>query len=163
MGRLEQGVVGSHPLAAYEGAWGRFDPVWTLEIQTVPDDVGKILDAVVAVHSLCYGRYDRNASVSAPGVETSRPQAGSTTETHAGGFERGSIESYPFAEIKISIERDPAVLSVVMDAICHVHHYEEPVIFLREDWASRTNYDTNSQNPNRWWNSERGLPAPAKR
>ena len=161
--RLEQALVGSRPPAAYQGAWGRFGPVWTLEIQTVPDDVEKILDAVVAVHPLCYGRYDRNASVSAPGVETSRPQAGSTTATHSSGFERGGIESYPFVEVKISIEPDPAVLSAVMDAICDVHHYEEPVIFLREDWVSRTNYDPNRQNPNRWWNSGRGLTAPAKR
>jgi hypothetical protein len=45
-----------------------------------------------------------------------------------------------------------------MDAILHVHHYEEPVIFLREDWASRAAYNPNSTNPNRWWNDGRGLP-----
>ena len=31
-------------------------------------------------------------------------------------------------------------------------------IFLREDFASRANYDSNSTNPNRWWNNGRGLP-----
>ena len=61
-------------------------------------------------------------------------------------------------ELKLSIERDAAILKKVMDAIIYVHHYEEPVIFLREDWASRANYDPSSDNPNRWWNDGRGLP-----
>ena len=34
---------------------------------------------------------------------------------------------------------------------------EEPVIFIREDWASRAAYDPTSRNPNRWWNDGRGL------
>ena len=63
-------------------------------------------------------------------------------------------------ELKISIERDVAVLEKVMDAIMKVHHYEQPVIFLREDWASRANYDPDSDNPNRWWDNGRGLPDP---
>ena len=47
-------------------------------------------------------------------------------------------------ELKISIERELGVLEQVMDAIFQVHHYEQPVIFLREDWASRVNNDPNS-------------------
>jgi hypothetical protein len=61
-------------------------------------------------------------------------------------------------ELKISIERDLQVLEKVMDAILYVHHYEEPVIFIREDWTSRANYDPNNNNPHRWWNNGRGLP-----
>ena len=61
-------------------------------------------------------------------------------------------------ELKISVERDVVVLERVMDAILAVHHYEEPVIFLREDWASRAAYNPDSDNPNRWWNNGRGLP-----
>ena len=61
-------------------------------------------------------------------------------------------------ELKINVPRDINVLGEVMDAIMNVHHYEEPVIFLREDWASRASYDPNNDNPNRWWNNERGLP-----
>ena len=61
-------------------------------------------------------------------------------------------------ELKISIPRDPTVLAEVMDAVLHVHHYEQPVIFLREDWASRAVYDPKSDNPHRWWNNGRGLP-----
>ena len=145
-------------LASYSAASGRFEPVWTLEIQTLPRDVDRILDAVMAVHPLGYGRYRRNASVSAVGKETAQPEPGSTTTTHVDGFEVGGTETYPMVELKISIERDREVLARVMDAVIGAHHYEEPVIFLREDWASRAAYDPNSDNPNRWWNDGRGLP-----
>ena len=150
----------THPLDDYRAASGTFIPVWTLEIQTLPGDVDRILDAVVAVHPLAYGRYDRNASVTAVGKETARPQAGSTTDTHVSTFAPGGTETYPMVEVKISVERDPAVLEAVMDAIHHVHHYEEPVIFLREDWVSRAAYDVDRDNPHRWWNNGHGLPEP---
>jgi len=145
-------------LAAYKAASGRFLPVWTLEIQTVAEDTDKILDAVMAVHPLSYGRYQRNASISAVGVETAQPEAGSTTTTHVAGFAAGSTETYPVVELKISIPRDLFILEKVMDAVLYVHHYEEPVIFLREDWSSRASYNPKSDNPNRWWNNGRGLP-----
>lgn len=145
-------------LDGYTAKSGTFVPVWTLEIQTLPEDTDRILDEVLKVHPLSFGRYQRNASISAVGKETAQPEPGSTTTTHVDGFEAGSTETYPMVELKISIERDPGVLEKVMDAILHVHHYEEPVIFLREDWASRAAYNPESDNPNRWWNNGRGLP-----
>ena len=145
-------------LSDYKAASGTFEPVWTLEIQTLPEDTDRILDEVMKVHPLGYGRYQRNASISAIGKETARPQANSTTTTHKEGYQAGATETYPMVELKISIERDLAVLEKVMDAVIRVHHYEQPVIFLREDWASRAAYDPNSDNPNRWWNNGRGLP-----
>ncbi|MEL6767117.1 MAG: hypothetical protein AAFP17_08055 [Pseudomonadota bacterium] len=145
-------------LSTYRAESGRFIPVWTIEIQTLPEDTDRILDAILEVYPLGYGRYQRNASISAIGKETARPEPGSTTTTHVGGFEAGGTENYPMVELKISIERDTATLEKVMDAILAVHHYEEPVIFLREDWASRAAYDPNSDNPHRWWNNGRGLP-----
>lgn len=145
-------------LSRYQAASGTFVPVWTLEVQTLPEDTDRILDAVMAVHPLGYGRYRRNASISAIGKETSQPEVGSTTTTHVRGFEAGATETYPMVELKISVERDVRVLARVMDAIHHAHHYEEPVVFLREDWASRAAYDPTRDNPNRWWNNSRGLP-----
>jgi hypothetical protein len=142
----------------YKAKSGCFVPVWMLEIQTLAEDTDRILDAVMEVHPLSYGRYQRNASISAIGKETAQPEPGSTTTTHVEGFKAGSTETYPMVELKISIERDAAVLETVMDAIIHAHHYEEPVIFLREDWASRAAYNPQSDNPNRWWNNGRGLP-----
>ncbi len=145
-------------LSTYQAQHGTFVPVWTIEVQTVPEDTDKILDAVTAVHPLNFGRYQRTASISAIGKETAQPEAGSTTTTHIEGFVAGATETYPMVELKISIERDVAALEKVMNAILHVHHYEEPTIFLREDWASRADYDPDSDNPHRWWNNGRGLP-----
>lgn len=145
-------------LSSYKAKSGRLEPVWTIEVQTLPEDTDRILDAVMKVHPLSFGRYQRNASISALGKETSQPEPGSTTTTHVKGFEAGQTETYPMVELKISIERDLAVLEAVMDAIIYAHHYEEPVIFLREDWASRAAYDPRSDNPNRWWNNGRGMP-----
>lgn len=145
-------------LAGYKAKSGRLVPVWTLEIQTLAEDTDRILDVVMQVHPLSFGRYQRNASISAAGMETAQPEAGSTTTTHVEDFKAGATETYPVVELKISIERDLAVLEQVMDAILHAHHYEEPVIFLREDWASRANYNVDSDNPSRCWNNGRGLP-----
>lgn len=145
-------------LSTYRAKSGRLEPVWTLEIQTRPEDTDRILDAVMKVHPLSFGRYRRNASISAVGRETAQPEPGSTTTTHVDGFEAGRTETYPMVELKISIERDLAALEAVMDAILYAHHYEEPVVFVREDWVSRAAYDPRSDNPNRWWNDGRGLP-----
>ena len=145
-------------LQGYTAQSGRLIAVYTIEIQTLPDDTDRILDAVMTVHPLSFGRYQRNASISAVGKETAQPEPGSTTTRHVDGFEAGATETYPMVELKISIDRDPALLARVMDAIIYAHHYEEPVIFVREDWASRAAYDPQSDNPNRWWNNGRGMP-----
>lgn len=100
--------------------------------------------------------------MSAVGSETTQPEPNSTTSPHVGNDQVGQTNTYPMVELKISIERDLDALQRVMDAILEVHHYEEPVIFVREDWAGRSNYDPNNDNPNRWWNNGRGLPQKLK-
>ena len=145
-------------LTRYNSKSGTLVPVFTVEVQTLPEDTDHILDEVMKVHPLSFGRYQRNASISAVGKETARPEPGSTTTTHVDGFEAGETETYPMVELKISIDRDVKVLAKVMDAIIYAHHYEEPVIFVREDWASRAAYNPQSENPNRWWNNGKGLP-----
>jgi hypothetical protein len=77
-------------LSNYKAKSGRFIPVWTLEIQTLGTDADRILDAIMEVHPLSYGRYRRNASISAEAVETAQPEPGSTTTTHVDGFCAGS-------------------------------------------------------------------------
>ena len=69
-------------LDKYSARSGKFEPVWTLEIQTLPQDTDRILDEVLKVHPLGYGRYGRNASISAVGKETAQPRENSTTTTH---------------------------------------------------------------------------------
>jgi len=145
-------------LEHYQSNSGRLVPVWTLEIQTLEEDTDRILDAVMKVHPLRFGEYQRNASISATGLETAQPEPGSTTTTHVEGFTAGQTETYPMVELKISIERSLTALEKVIEAILDVHHYEEPVIFVREDFASRAAYDPNRDNPHRWWNNGKGLP-----
>jgi len=145
-------------LSKYKAKSGTFVPVYTLEIQILENDADRILDAIMTVHPLPYGRYHRNASVSAVGKETTMPQANSTTTTHKEEYQSGMAMTYPMVELKISIDRDLELLEQVMDVIHDVHHYEEPVIFLREDWTSRSAYNPKSDNPNRWWNNGKGLP-----
>ena len=145
-------------LSSYRAASGRLEPVFTIEVQTLIEDTDRILDEILKVHPLGYGNDRRNASISAEGRETARPNEGSTTTTHVEGYKAGDTETYPMVELKISIVRDVAALGRVMDAILRVHHYEEPVIFVREDWVSRAHYNPNSDNPNRFWNNGRGLP-----
>ena len=145
-------------LSTYKATSGTLIPVWRLEIQIRPDDADRILDAIMEVHPLDYGRYQRNATVSAIGAETAQPEENSTTTTHIDGFEAGSTETYPMVQLFIAIERDEDVLAKVMDAVIWAHHYEEPVIYIRDEWASRAAYNPNSDNPNRWWNDGRGMP-----
>lgn len=145
-------------LEEYEARSGSLVPVWRLEIHTRPDDAERLLDAVVKVNPLTVGRYHRNATVSAVGVETGRPGEDTVTRIHNTEFPTDGTEVYPAVELKISFERDIAVLETIMDAILYAHQYEEPTIYLREEWASRAAYDPNNDNPNRWWNDGRGTP-----
>ncbi len=97
-------------LSNYRANSGKLVPVFTIEVQTLPEDTDRILDEVMKVHPLSFGRYQRNASVSALGKETAQPEPSSTTTTHVDGFEVGSTETYPMVELKISIDRDLAEL-----------------------------------------------------
>lgn len=145
-------------LENYQARSGKLVPIWRLEIQTRPDDANRLLDAIMAVHPLKYGRYRRNGTVSAIGAETGQPEENSTTTNHVEGFEAGGTETYPMVQLFVSIERDIDVLQKVMNAVIDAHHYEEPVIYVRDEWASQSAYDPVSTNPNRWWNDSRGLP-----
>ncbi|KAB2848357.1 MAG: hypothetical protein F9K44_11060 [Hyphomicrobiaceae bacterium] len=99
---------------------------------------------------LSYGRYERNAFVSAVGTETYRPLANSTSAIHLGA--QDTIQKFPCVELVISIQQERETLSRVLDAIRDVHHYEEPLIFVHDAWASRAAYDPRNTNPHRWWN-----------
>lgn len=44
-------------LSAYSEKSGTLVPVFTVEVQTLPEDTGRILDEVMKVHPLSFGRY----------------------------------------------------------------------------------------------------------
>ncbi len=145
-------------LENYKSKSGRLVAVWRLEINTRPDDAERLLDAIMSVHPLVVGRYQRNATVTAVGAETGRPGEQSVTRIHQADFEADGTEVYPSVELKVSFERDIVVLEKIMDAVLHAHQYEEPIIHLTEAWASRALYNPQNDNPNRWWNDGRGTP-----
>lgn len=145
-------------LESYKSRSGNLIPVWRLEINTRPDDAERLLDAIFEVHPLAVGRYKRNATVTAVGIETGRPGEDTVTRIHNEDFADNGTEVYPSVELKVSFERDVAVLEKIMDAVLTAHQYEEPIIHLREEWASRAAYDPKNENPNRWWNDGRGTP-----
>ncbi|WP_120502064.1 hypothetical protein [Roseovarius sp. EL26] len=74
----------------YKASSGTFEAIWALEIKTLTEDTDRILDAVLKVHPLSYGRYQRTASISAVGMEAAQPQVNSTTTTHKQGYEVGA-------------------------------------------------------------------------
>jgi hypothetical protein len=132
---------------------GTVERVWQIEVQAAPQDVDKIIDSVVKVDPLLYGRYRRNAFVTAVGSETYLPEENSTTAVHLGAA--NVVQTFPGVVIVISLKQDSGTLGSVLDAIRDVHHYEEPLIFIKDCWASRANYDPHNANPNRWWNRGR--------
>lgn len=123
-----------------------------IEIQAAPEDVDKIIDSMMKVDPLIYGRYKRNAFVSAIGSETYVPQGNSTSAVHLDA--ENTTQTFPSVLIVVSVEQTGDKLERVLDAIREVHHYEEPLIFIKDCWASRANYDPRNQNPNRWWNRD---------
>ncbi|WP_208976325.1 hypothetical protein [Polycladidibacter stylochi] len=68
----------------------------------------------MTVCPLSYGRYQRNASISAVGQETYRAEMGTTTAIHREGYKKGDIDSFPVVELKISIKQDTALLDRVL-------------------------------------------------
>ncbi|MGX9355430.1 hypothetical protein ACS3SW_09780 [Roseobacteraceae bacterium S113] len=143
---------------SYSARSGTLEPVWRIEVQIRPDDADRMLDAITAVYPLPYGKYRRNGTVSGIGAETTQPEAGSTTDTHVDGFTPGDAMTYPMVMLWVSLPREIAVLETVMDAILDAHHYEQPVVYVREEWASRSDYTPTRDNPNRFWQDGRGLP-----
>ena len=82
---------------------GTIDAVWLIKIQASEEESGALIDAVLAADPLAYGRYERNAFVSAKGTETYRPLGESTSALHLGAA--GQVQSFPCVEIQISIPR----------------------------------------------------------
>jgi len=137
----------------FETEAGTLEAVWLIEVQTRPDDAGKILDKVMEVDPLIYGRYERNCYVSGVGTESYLPQANSTSAVHKDA--EGKVQTFPSVLMVISVPQKHSNLGKVLDAIRAVHHYEEPLIFVTECLASRAKYNPHNTNPNRWWNEAR--------
>jgi len=105
----------------------------------VPQDkVDCLLEGVLKVTPLLYGRYDQVAWFSAPGTEQFRPQAGSNpTLGQSDITERGMSVKLEFA-----IPRSEQLLHrVLKEGIAAYHPWEEPVIYITESLATRMHVD----------------------
>ena len=80
---------------------GTIEKVWQIEIQTQSQDVGKIINGVMEVDPLIYGRYQRNAFVSAVGSETYLPQENSTSAVHLDAEDE--VRTFPSVLVILSI------------------------------------------------------------
>ena len=121
-----------------------------ISLQTRPEDVDRILDAVCAIDPLNYGVYDRNAMIRGNVTGMYKPQEGSTTHIHLGTTDL-QIHSYVELEFIIAADTD---LNAVLQAVIDNHHYEEPVISFHPVQTTRADYNHNSDNKNRWWHQD---------
>ena len=83
----------------YQSKSGNLIPVFTIEVQTIPGNTDRIIDEVMKVNPMRFGRYQRNASISEVGMETSQPEQRTTTSSHVDGFQPGTTETYPMVEL----------------------------------------------------------------
>jgi len=54
--------------------------------------------------------------------------------------------------LTFSIPLDPEMLSITIETIREYHSYEEPVIYINDCYATRSDYSKDDDNPNRWRN-----------
>lgn len=125
------------------------EPVWFVWVELTEADDARVREAVADAIGLSYGFYERVAFESASGTCFFRPLEGAKS----GKRERTS--EIPVRVLTFSLPRNAEMLGQAIEAIRHVHALEEPVIYVTEGLAARTDYSTDRSNPNRWWN--RGL------
>lgn len=124
----------------------RLRPSWMVWVELADRDDARVREAVTAAVGLEYGPYTGVAFESGPGEQFFRPAAGSKLG------ERSETVTMPARVLTFSLPRDPVTLANAIEAVRHAHSYEEPVIYVRDVWASRADDARDRGNPNRWWN-----------
>lgn len=106
-----------------------FRAVYRITVFVPPEHLERLLSSIRAVVPLRFGEYDDVLWFSSPGVEQFRPLPGSHP-TLGKAMER---TRHPSTKVEFSIERDPSILSkVIEEGIRPGHPWEEPVIFVAE-------------------------------
>lgn len=119
-----------------------------ITVQTPKEDVARLLQTVIEIDPLAMGKYDSNAFATADGFEHYRPRQGA-----AAGVEDGIRVRPAVCELSFQIEPEEAKLEAIVEAVFQAHSYQEPVIVVREVFASRSKGLDDKNNPNRWWNT----------
>jgi hypothetical protein len=135
-------------LAAFETPSVRMEAMLMLRFQAPPEDVERVMAAVVALTPLIVGKYDSNAYQSAGGTERYRPREGA-----AAGPETEIRRRPGVVEVSFRLAKDSHLLAQIVEAIYQVHSYQEPFIAVEEVLVSRSKGIDDSHNPHRWWNT----------
>jgi len=133
---------------AFETISVRMEPMLLMTLLMPPEDVDRIMAAVVAVTPLEMGHYDSNAYQSGPGIERYRPLEGA-----AAGAEISLRQRPGTVEVTFELPDDRELVAAVTEAIFAVHSYQEPVIRLQSILTSRSKGLDDTANPHRWWNT----------
>lgn len=135
-------------MRAFETKAVRMEPVLLLTLQAPPEDVDRIVAAVVEITPLVMGKYDSNAYQSGGGIEWYRPLEGA-----AAGAETEIRKRPGTVELCFELPPEQELLDRVIEAIFQAHSYQEPVIRLQNILSSRSKGLDDRDNPNRWWNT----------
>lgn len=123
-----------------------FETCWQVWVELADRDDARVREAVVDAVGLSYGAYDGVAFESASGTQFFRPQSGSQMG------DTPDTVPMPARVLTFTLPNDAEIIAKAIEAVRYAHSYQEPVIILREVLASRAKYDTDRENPNRWWN-----------
>ena len=129
----------------------RLQASWMVWVELADRDDARVREAVAAAVGLEYGPYTGVAFESGTGKQFFRPAQGSKLG------EGTEAITMPARILTFSLPHDPDVLVKAIEAVRRAHSYEEPVIYVRDVWASRADDTRDRDNPNRWWN--RGFEA----
>ncbi|MGH6880847.1 hypothetical protein [Hypericibacter sp.] len=126
----------------------RMEPMLLLTLLAPPDDVDRIMAAVIKIAPLVMGKYDCNAYQSGAGIEWYRPLEGA-----AAGPETEVRKRPGTVELCFELSPEQPLVDEVIEAIFQTHSYQEPVIRIQNILASRSKGLDDRDNPNRWWNT----------
>jgi hypothetical protein len=126
----------------------RMEPMLLLTLLAPPEDVDRLMAAVVKIAPLVMGKYDCNAYQSGGGVEWYRPLEGAAAGPEAEVRKRPGTVALCF-----ELPPEPQLVEQVVEAIFQTHSYQEPVIRIQNILGSRSRGLDDRDNPNRWWNT----------
>jgi hypothetical protein len=135
-------------MAGFETTSVRMEAMLQVAVQAPSEDVERIMATVAALNPLIMGAYDCNAFQSASGIERYRPLEGA-----AAGAETEVRKRPGVVQVAFHLPKDAALLEQVIEAIFHVHSYQEPLISVTDVLVSRSKGLDDKDNPHRWWNT----------
>ncbi len=126
----------------------KMQPFWRISFSGPHEDLDRIFEEMIKIHNFEYGKTDRNAFVSAAGLEYYRPMEGTPT-----GAENDLRKRPNIVEMRLAIPPDESLLKSLLEIIYNFHSYYEPPISVEPFLRSATTGLDDSDNPYRWWNT----------